>query len=245
MKKTLIALMALAGLAGAETASLTQENASGWVVATGSGTSNWTMDGLTVSTDTEGDIIFTGDIATRVSLTNTRTVTVIAFTLDLSKISTPTGTAAQVLTLTGGSHTTGVGINASGNLTGTWDSNYTYYDSGASLLGTNQQSFVYVLGTGDGTQAAGGTQIYTNSDTVWSKSGLKGDIGDITTLKMESWIAEGLVSMTVWSGQEAYSNKDLVASAFNANANLIIPEPTTATLSLLALAGLAARRRRR
>ena len=149
-----------------------------------------------------------------------------------------------MLTLNGSTNITGLGVNAAGNMTGTWTNNAAYLTSEASLVGTTERSFVYVLGTGNGTQQAGGTQIYAdNADTVWSSSGLKGDLGNISTMTLESWAVDALVSMVVWSGTEAYGNKEIAAQAFAANQSL--PEPTTATLSLLALAGLAARRRRR
>ena len=244
MKKTIITLLALAGVAAAAE-TLTAENATGWVYATGDSYTDWGLGSLSVSANAEGDLTFTGDIATAINPAGTkqRTVTVIALTLDLAKLDLPEDTS-RMLTLNGSGNITGLGVNAAGNMTGTWTNNAAYLTSGASLVGTTERSFVYVLGTGDGTQAAGGTQIYAdNADTVWSSSGLKGDLGNISTMTLESWAADALVSMVVWSGTEAYGNKELAAQAFAANQSL--PEPTTATLSLLALASLAARRRRK
>lgn len=250
MKKTLITLLALAGVAAAAE-TLTAENATGWVYATGDSYTDWGLGSLSVSANAEGDLTFTGDIATAIlpaGGAKQRTVTVIALTLDLAKLDLPEATS-RMLTLNGsdsGGNITGLGVNAEGNMTGTWTNNAAYLTSGASLVGTTERSFVYVLGTGNGTQAAGGTQIYADSASdasVWSSSGLKGDLGNISTMTLESWAVDALVSMVVWSGTEAYGNKELAAQAFAANQSL--PEPTTATLSLLALAGLAARRRRK
>ena len=245
MKKTIITLLALAGVAAAAE-TLTAENATGWVYATGDSYTDWGLGSLSVSANGDGDLTFTGDIATTITpagATKQRTVTVIALTLDLAKLDLPEATS-RMLTLNGSGNITGLGVNAEGNMTGTWTNNAAYLTSGASLVGTTERSFVYVLGTGNGTQSAGGTQIYAdNADTVWSSSGLKGDLGNISTMTLESWAVDALVSMVVWSGAEAYGNKEIAAQAFAANQSL--PEPTTATLSLLALAGLAARRRRK
>lgn len=58
-------------------------------------------------------------------------------------------------------------------------------------------------------------------------------LGDSYTLEKLSFTTAGNGNM--WSSQPSYSNIQIS----------VIPEPTTATLSLLALAGLAARRRRK
>ena len=245
----------MAGMAlAADGTGLTLENATGWVSTNGDSYADWTVNGFELSTNASGDLVFTGDIAKELAFGGpTRTVTVIAFTLDLSKLDIPTNAdgsayeAGRVFTLINpgnGAEQTGFGVAASGVLTGTWTNNLAYYTSGASLVGTGESSFVYVLGTGDGSQGAGGTAIYAGDEnTVWSNNGLKGNIGNVSTMTMESWVADALVSMVVWSGEEAYKNSALVADAFAVNQS--IPEPTTATLSLLALAGLAARRRRK
>lgn len=246
-------MLAMAGMAlAADGTGLTLENATGWVSTKGDSYADWTVSELELSKNDSGDLVISGDIAEQLALGgSTRSVTVIAFTLDLSKLNIPTnaeGTAyeaGRVFTLLNGTtEQTGLGVNANGVLTGTWTTNMAYYTSAASLVGTGESSFVYVLGTGNGTQAAGGTAIYAGDEnTVWSNNGLKGNIGNVSTMTMESWVADALVSMVVWSGAEAYNNKALVADAFAVNQS--IPEPTTATLSLLALAGLAARRRRK
>ena len=76
------------------------------------------------------------------------------------------------------------------------------------------------------------SEIYgTNKDLKWS-----GGIGTIESININGNYVEDtyLFRGTV--------DKD---NAFALNAAALVPEPTTATLSLLALAGLAARRRRR
>jgi hypothetical protein len=62
------------------------------------------------------------------------------------------------------------------------------------------------------------------------------DITDLLTLKEYDAV----------SGDGADGNTNVVLTAtLTNNGSVTIPEPTTATLSLLALAGLAARRRRK
>lgn len=255
MKKSIITLLAVGGVvAAANPESLSTDNATGWMYAMGDSYTEWALGDLSVSANDEGDVTFSGDIAKRIIPyygANPRNVTVIAFTLDLSKLEIPQGNTegsyaeSRMLTLNGEEHITGLGVNASGNLTGTWTDDTDYYSSGASIVGTTERSFVYVLGTGDGSHYTGGTQIYAdNTESVWGNGDLKGDLGsNISTMTLESWAVGALKSMVIWSGVEAYDNKTLASDAFSVNQS--IPEPTTATLSLLALAGLAARRRRK
>lgn len=238
MKKTLIALMALSGGAMAAANSPTA-----FINATGDSVTPWELSNLTYTVNDDGDMVFAGSdfIAKKVG---SRTVTSIAFTLDLSQLTLPTS-ASRMITIDG-SQDTGVGVTADGALTGTWTNTTAYYTTAASLVGTGEATFVYTLGQE-------GTRIYEGDvDVFWSSSNLRGDLGTINNLTVESWVLPALKNMTIWSetdlcievkdeSNDAYTdNRELVSKVFTT-----VPEPTTATLSLLALAGLAARRRRK
>ena len=229
--------MALSGVAMAG-----GELPSAFINATGDTETLWELTSLTY-TMKDGDMVFAGgdNIA---KLVGARTITSIAFTLDLSMLTLPTSDSVMI-TIDGSKADTGVGVNSTGALTGTWNDSK-YYTSGASVSGTGEVTFVYTLGQG-------GTRIYEGDvDTFWSSGGLRGDIGTINSLTVESWVLPALKNMTIWSTTDLYIEvKDATNANYAANRELVgtvfttIPEPTTATLSLLALAGLAARRRRR
>ncbi len=233
MKKTIIALLALAGVAAAATVSVEDSSA-----ALRNNDGDYALKGMTYTLEDDGDLLFTANegISFAQQIGNYTTTTV-AITLDFSKITLPTE-ASPLLTL-GASTNIGLGYSG-GKLTGIWDDNYAYYST-ATLTGkTDSQTFVYTVSTN-------GTRVYHNdSATYWSSTGLKGAVGSVNSMTLADWAVEGLESITVWSGTNAYTDTALASSAFAANnKSLGVPEPATATLSLLALAGLAVRRRRK
>lgn len=260
MKKTLITLLALTGIAGAATVTL--DDATAWMGHFNDG--NWYSSGITQTTNSDGDWIFNADTGIKFAETGNYqtgtnaetgeatyadyTVTSVAITLDFSKITLPTvnpvtkddgttavgGTSLLVLEC---STDIGLGYSSNGKLTGIWGSNYAYYES-ATLSGmTGEHTFVFSFSNN-------GTRIYSdNQNTFWSKPGLKGNVSDCTTITLEDWAVDGLRSIAIWSGTHAYDDKAMAGSMIAVSQ--MIPEPATATLSLLALAGLAARRRRR
>ena len=91
---------------------------------------------------------------------------------------------------------------------------------------SNSQVYLTVAYTDGTTYTLAGTQ----SDLKWS-----GGIGAISDLRLNTNIVN---YVEVYSG--ALSSAEVLT-----HATQLVPEPTTATLSLLALCGLAARRRRR
>ncbi len=90
-----------------------------------------------------------------------------------------------------------------------------------TAFGLNNQSITYAANNGSG---------FSNSATF--SQGEK----QITMVKITGAITDADLVLTLGGGNK---------SGFQSVAYQIVPEPTTATLSLLALAGLAARRRRR
>ena len=161
-----------------------------------------------------------------------------------------------------GDYTTGVVSNGSGNnigvLSGRWGDNYNY-DGKTFMTGLNSPT----TWSWDDVAGAAMTYVFNGNDTV-------GDVAkgtsvfltlvneDNTILYEQNSTIGGLVS-TGATYKEVYFDTSVVTSAYTFNtavgtadgksltstlAASSIPEPATATLSLLALAGLAARRRR-
>ena len=93
--------------------------------------------------------------------------------------------------------------------------------TGFTVSGINNQTVTYATNNGTGF-----------SDTAAFSTGARA----LTMIKITGEITDASLILTPAAGQK---------SGFQSVAYQIVPEPTTATLSLLALAGLAARRRRR
>lgn len=89
-----------------------------------------------------------------------------------------------------------------------------------------------------------GVQLYSNNAQLFSDTGLKGSTNTtLYSVTLGTDYVEAVQFSPGWlSSQDAWLEKN---QAFDTAARAVLmPEPTTATLSLLALVGLAARRRR-
>ena len=244
MKKTLIALMALAGVAGANT-TLSLANAD----ITGSGNASITADAD----------LYTADMT-------------VALTLDVQKLrelleSSPESSKGyKIVNMvdTGKESTyTGVHIQATDSDYGLWgywkNENLTY---GAMDNAVN--AFADLNGTAEGTgwdAVAYAGMVYTHSlpsstnvSSTYAALTLCDAQGNVITStyaavdKLGSRDFDGcrfefgdVVTASYFYGQAVTDETAMKGLAYTA----AIPEPTTATLSLLALAGLAARRRRK
>lgn len=253
MKKTLIALMALAGCASA--LELTTSDLTGYAVANDGWTSvnDWTIAGLTSTLQQNGSVLLSGDIAKLVpgSDDKNRTVTTVAITLDLSKLDLPDATTdaegnpavgrANFVTLHGtGTNAIGMALSSEGKVSTIWGTNLSYFTVNSVLATTGTTTLTFSCTTD-------GTSLYVGS-VMDTHSGLKGDLGNITQMTLSAEAVAAMQSISVYSGVGNLRDSDLASSAAAINAQLpveLIPEPTTATLSLLALCGLAARRRRK
>ena len=241
MKKTLITLLALAGVAGANTLSLT-----------------------------EADIISSGNASITADANSYSTETTVALTLDVQRLKSLLETSPdsskgyQIVKMidTGNESTyTGVNINTKDSDYGLWgywkNENFTYGamdDAANAFADLNGEA----VGTGWDAVAYAG-MVYAHS--------LQSNVSS-TYAALTLCDAEGKVLVSTYAGVNKLGSRDfdgcrfefgdvVTASYFynqavteeNAMKGLAltaaIPEPTTATLSLLALAGLAARRRRR
>ena len=255
MKKTIIALLALAGVAVADTATttiftdLTQDKT---ITLSDNGSITWSAT----------DATFTGDICATV--TNEQARASVSFTLNLTDAATVGSTKTELVTITKTGYNSTMGLwLVDGKISGRWNG-----DTFDKVTGQNNP------GTASGQVAI--TSILNDNDNVFT---VDGDEFIALTLVLDrtcdAYNADhvGMVlydadGTAVWNccslgaaGFATYDaiklNMDYVGSAASitnavlsptdagTQAAALIPEPTTATLSLLALAGLAARRRRK
>ena len=257
MKKTLITLLALAGVAAAVDTTLTD------AVYT-------STDGAAITTATTGDKAISGDFAL--------TMTLNADALKAIMGNTSTGTTRPTyfyvdvtlngayITLANALNNTGFVGMAQGNLNsyaldGTGDpSRFPLTgDNPDDALETNNFASSSVTGnlTSKLDSLTSAAITFSHDDKTSSSlyvtlnfsDGSTSEIyGTTTSLKWSSGIGT-LESININDDyvEDTYLFRGTVAkdNAFALNAAALVPEPTTATLSLLALAGLAARRRRR
>ena len=246
MKKTIVTLMALASCASA--LELTTDNLTGYAVTNEGWTTvnDWTVSGLTTTQQENGSVLLTGDIAALL----TRTTTTVAITLDLSKLELPEAVAgtdgsttvgyANFVTLQG-STAIGMSLSSEGKVSTIWGDNLHYFTVN-QVLGTTGTVTLTFSCTNDG------TTLYVGAAKD-SHSNLRGNVGTISQLTLSAEAVAAMQSISVYSGTGSLRDDQFASSAAAINAQLplspIVPEPATATLSLLALAGLAARRRRK
>ncbi len=227
MKNTLIALMALASVAAADTYT------SSTPAKSGSGAQG-NYYGFTLAP--ANDTYLTTDIPEGVTELNLDSLTIQTRSGDViakdMKVAVYTYTGdSTVGTYLGSSSSTGTEITA--------DTTYTLTFSGVTIDPNARYQFLFVnadadavtLGTFDG---------YKSVATSWGvavtnsfSTGIPGGWGTYKSNGINSWEGQYIPVTT------------LTMSTVGSTESPVVPEPATATLSLLALAGLAARRRRR
>ena len=246
MKKTLITLLALAGVAAADEL-----------------TPVWSMEDIDVSGNTNYPITLTDTTissATGYTAVITLNWTVVA-NAPLFWLGTDDGTAYGNSTATFGYkgdsyhaslfNTSGSNGKATDNagiagITTTLqdyskaddDNVITENNKGTSL---KNKTLTYFLTSENGTSALYGLTNNNEVVQIATQTGMK--VGNVTALHVGHWNtgdnrSDGTMSIDLYDGVMEKSTMQSIAGA-------VIPEPTTATLSLLALAGLAARRRRK
>lgn len=235
MKKTFITLFALASVASAATQvwDLSTSVTSGdylYDATTGLFTDNADVDG-TVLNDANGAGQIQTNICITLNLTKAQTVTADTKLLDMDM----GGDVGLCLTTTGLASTWG-GTTSSSR--GSVSFETLLADSGVFTGPENQQyitlTFVQTYGSG--------VQVWSNTTKLINDTGLKSSSNtSLTSIYINSNYIDALQFAPGWKGDEIVETN----VAFNNVASKYIPEPATATLSLLALAGLAARRRRK
>ena len=234
MKKTLIALMALAGVASAE---LTLDK----TLTTG-GTYTW--DNEAYVTSAAVTLIFSSTAMDKLDTENGWNEAFASFVLS--------GGTQNQITVEHSTYSDNSEIRVSNTVLGvSWGgsrmtafSNADYRNNGAWDTAKYAALTFAVDSTG-------------KTESVFSVISATGDITTFGTAKVETgWTFNSISSAAinkntnpvfvdkafVYSGE--WTTTDLTAVT-NSNLTALIPEPATATLSLLALAGLAARRRRK
>lgn len=252
MKKTLITLLAISGLAMGAT--VTQEQSTAYLNAGTAGTAveNWTQawynTPITLTKNDNGSVTLTGDFWKKEGSYSTFAL---AITLDGSKLTLPTEGAESLVKYDGSIADTGLGLTSAGKITGTWvygnTTNYAYLTANSTLATDKLTTVVLTFNTHGTAIYLAPEGNYTNG-TFWSNSGLRGDIGTCNGITLSATAVAAMVNMTTWSGSDVIvtrGDNEFARAAVGITNGFIIPEPATATLSLLALAGLAVRRRRK
>lgn len=235
MKKTFITLLAMVGVASAAT---TQVWDLSQPVTSGDFLYDTTTGLFTDNADVDGTVLNGADGAGRIQ-------TNITFTLNLTAAQAVTGDTQLLKMDMGGD--IGLALTTTG-LAGTWGDSSNgrgavtfetlLADSGVFTGPENQQyitlTFVETYGSG--------VQVWSNTTKYINDTGLKASGNtSLTSIYVNSGYVEALQFDTEWKGDDIVNTN----VAFNNVASKYIPEPATATLSLLALCGLAARRRRK
>ena len=272
MKKTLIALVALTGVTSA---AWTADDAAGWVVNNGDGTwtsdssTTYVIDGtskdmkLTFQNDEGSNIVFAYNNNPD-KPDSYRSCYTFAVTINLDDLTLPTANTSEVW---GGSKV-GFSLTPNGLVAaciGDTGNNVAWAKTGITVGTSGQLTLIVCSGNSGSIIAAYGADgTYTSNTSAQTGSnkvsGVTADGGSycgwtglkegeaLTTFTIDSSILSAVEKIAVWTTgpndglntDAMLANVDTVAAAIQS-----IPEPTTATLSLLALAGLAARRRRK
>ncbi len=252
MKKTIITLLALTCVATAATTTFTDLTQDKTITLTDTSSITWSA-----TTDT-----FTGSIYSTVS--NQQARASMSFTLNLTDAATVGSTLTELvaITKTGYESTMGLWL-VDGKISGRWNNGTFDQVSGAGNPGTasGQVAISSILNNNENVFTLDGDKFIALTLVLDRTS----DSNNRDNVGMVLYDADGSV---VWNccslGAAGFTTYDAIklntdyvgnaASITNAvlsptdagtQAAALVPEPTTATLSLLALAGLAARRRRR
>lgn len=245
MKKTLITLLALCGVASAADEL----------------TPVWSMEDIDVSGNTNYPITLTD--ATISSETGYTAVITLNWTevanAPLFWLGTDDGSNYKNSTATFGykgdsyhaslfNNTNGSNSGATDNATGITTTLQDYSLSDEDTVITDKKkstslknkTLTYFLTSNNGTSALYG--LTNNNEVVQIATQTGMTVGNVTALHVGHWgtnsnYSDGIMSIALYNGVMEKNTMQSIAGA-------VIPEPTTATLSLLALAGLAARRRR-
>ncbi len=223
MKKTIIALLALAGVVGAEETFITLNSPTGGNVTSGNSALTW------------------AETSAPLTLSSWK----VTFDLELTNKPGQTGIGDQPIFSTTRSGGTSTGIVFSSNTDGTVEiyhsDNSISENSDDSVLSVDEGISITISFIADyaGEEYKGGTFLVTSGET---------ELLNFTVDETTEDTALKSGSSSVWT-QSGNSSSPHIVSFSNIKvsqlADNVIPEPATATLSLLALAGLAARRRRK
>lgn len=240
MKKALIVLLALGGMAFAT--DFTADTASGILYRNSDGDFT-TFGGVTYNATTHtltfNDVFAVSEEANRIQYT-------LGVLIDMSKINASTlGTGTKLVT-TGTGTTMGIGMTSERKYATVWGNDVPW--SGATTDAITAEGPVTLVHS---TSGAGSThmiegQKFNDANIPWSWSTLKGSQAGLNSFVLNADYEDAILAVGVWQAATTYNGNTTVGVELAQISDTLktIPEPATATLSLLALAGLAARRRR-
>ena len=253
MKKTLITLMALAGMASAETELIsinpltsssywgTWSHANNNTITNGvlSGSPNWQVDPSVFTL--KGPVTFTNEQS-----------------FDFSFDITNNGTGNSMLTLAfiGSSHAVVVGhgtyASPADQIQVAVTDNITAQGYGFATTHPTDDAQLTAGATLDGGLPTGGATTTLSGNISWDTDSWVLTLNSSAVAGQALTLDTGLTSfdlkkimVTIEGGSSPTDGRNDWKTATLSNMSVVIPEPATATLSLLALAGLAARRRRK
>lgn len=238
MKKTIVTLLALGGVAAAADTSVLDTAVVGFTnFSSGVADYGTMVDDITISTTDSVTTLSGITFDTAMSSTNNRDSFSITLVLDAAKIGSVSEFTSLAAAYYSESGAMGFGLNADGNIQGQWGTSGYNWSAGA-MPTEGTITLTYVAGNYSGTSE--GSRLYVgDSATFYSSTALKTANCDYNTIKLNN--LGGAI-------KQAYVHNYCLTQAQVSTLmaeTATIPEPTTATLSLLALAGLAARRRRK
>ena len=237
MKKTLIALLALTGIAAADTSVMDTAVIGFTNFSSGVADYGTMVDAITISTTDSVTTLSGITFDTAMSDTNNRDSFSITLVLDAAKIGSVSEFTSLAAAHYSASGAMGFGVNADGNIKGQWGTSE-YNWSAGPMPTEGTITLTYVTGNHSGTNE--GSRLYVgDSATYYTNNSLKTGNANYNTIKFNN--LGGAI-------KQAYVHNYCLTQAQVGTLmaeTAAIPEPTTATLSLLALAGLAARRRRK
>lgn len=236
MKKTLSILMLAAGLsltASAATTLLDQSIAGYSDFSSRVADFGTQKDAVTITTSGDNLLLSGTDVSFNQVIAGPRSTMTVSMVLDLSKLSTPESYTA-LFNAKGGNTSWGVGVTTDRTLQGLWNNGA--YSSGpitAELAAAGTLTISVV--TGDL-----GTRIYFGSNNTYhTTTGLKFGNADITQILIDAGMADAIEQLYV---HNSALTQEQVGQLMTEIAS--VPEPATASLSMLGLAALMMRRRR-
>lgn len=229
MKKSIIALMALAGVAMADTytSSTPDKSADG---------AEGNYYGFTLAP--KNATFLTNDIPDNISVMTLESITLKSRNNNASDKCPDIKVAVYAYT---GNNTTGTYLGVSTNSTGTAAANttYTLNFSGITINPNERYQFLYVAANAD-VNTLSTFAGYQAASTSWGTAATN----SFSTYIPDGWGTYKSNGINSWEGQYIPVTTVTLSTPDVPEPAPSVPEPATATLSLLALAGLAARRRR-
>lgn len=236
MKKTIVTLLALSGVTLAT--EFTADTASGILYRNTEG-DFVTTAGVEYDSTTH---VLTFDDTFAIESENNRILYTLGIVVDMSKVGTLTSNSKVVTTGTGTAM--GIGMTTEGKVATVWDNNVPWNNNTTSAITSTELVTLVHSTSGSGSTYMIEGQQFSGDNVGWSWYNLKGSQGGLNSFVINGALESAIVAVGVWKTSATYGG-DAVELAAISNTLKTIPEPATATLSLLALAGLAARRRRR